>query len=185
MEARLTPRASAIAATVYWPVPYISWATRALWSVITDGRPPRRPRARAAASPAAVRSRMRSRSNSARAANTWKTSLPPGVVGVDHLLEAAEPDAAVGQAGDGVDQVPQGAAQAVELPDDQGVAGAQLVQDLLQGGAVGAGAAGGLGEHPVAAGLEGVDLELGLLVGGGDAGIAEQVSHAGNRRRTL
>jgi hypothetical protein len=40
--------------------------------------------------------------------------------------------------------------------------------------AVAAGAAGRLGEHPVAAGaLEGVDLELGLLVGGGDAGVAE------------
>jgi hypothetical protein len=48
--------------------------------VMTDGRPPRRPRARAAASPALVRSRTRSRSNSAKAANTWKTSLPPGVV---------------------------------------------------------------------------------------------------------
>jgi hypothetical protein len=39
---------------------------------------------------------------------------------------------------------------------------------------------------PVAAGvLEGVDLELGLLVGGGDAGIAEQVSHAAERRTTV
>jgi hypothetical protein len=47
--------------------------------------------------------------------------------------------------GDGVDQVPQGAAQAVEFPDDQGVAGTELVQELLEGGAVGAGAAGGLG----------------------------------------
>jgi hypothetical protein len=37
-------------------------------------------RTRAAASPALVRSRIRSRSNSARAAKTWKTSLPPGVV---------------------------------------------------------------------------------------------------------
>jgi hypothetical protein len=33
--------------------------------------------------------------------------------------------------------------------------------------------------------LEGVDLELGVLVGGGDAGVAEQVSHARERRRTL
>jgi hypothetical protein len=32
---------------------------------------------------------------------------------------------------------------------------------------------------PVAAGvLEGVDLELGVLVGGGDTGIAEQMSHS-------
>jgi hypothetical protein len=38
------------------------------------------------------------------------------------------------------------AAEPVELPDDQGVAGTQLVEDLGEGGAVGAGAAGGLGE---------------------------------------
>jgi hypothetical protein len=50
---------------------------------------------------------------------------------------------------------------------------------LLEGGAVGAGAAGGLGEHPIAAGvLEGVDLELRVLVGGGDPGIAKQISHS-------
>jgi hypothetical protein len=74
--------------------------------------------------------------------------------------------------------VAQGAAEAVEFPDDQGVAGSELVEDLGEDRAVGAGAAGGLGEHPVAAGdLEGVDLEGGLPVGGGDAGVAEQVSH--------
>jgi hypothetical protein len=82
--------------------------------------------------------------------------------------------------------VPQGAAEPVQFPDDQGVAGPQLVQELGEGGPVGAGAAGGFGEDPVAAGSrEGVDLELGLLVGGGDAGIAEQVSHAADRRTTL
>jgi hypothetical protein len=58
--------------------------------------------------------------------------------------------------------VPEGAAKAVKLPGDQGVTGPQLVQDLLEDRAVAAGAAGGLGEHPVAAGgNEGVDLELG------------------------
>jgi hypothetical protein len=95
--------------------------------------------------------------------------------GVDRLLEAAEPDPAVGQAGDGVDQVAERLAEAVEFPDDEGVARAQLVQDLLKGGSVGAGAAGGLGEHPVATGaLQRVDVELRLLVGGGDAGIASR-----------
>jgi hypothetical protein len=75
--------------------------------------------------------------------------------------------------------MPEGAAEAVELSDDQGVARPELVEELFEGGAVGAGAVGGLGNDPVAAGaLEGVDLELGVLVGGGDAGIAEQVSHA-------
>ena len=106
--------------------------------------------------------------------------------GVDRLLQAPEPDPAVGEAGDGVDQMPERSAQPVELLHDEGVAGPQLVQDLLEGGAVGAGAAGRLGEHPIAAGaLQGVDLELGLLVGGGDAGVAEQMSHVRERRRTL
>jgi hypothetical protein len=75
--------------------------------------------------------------------------------------------------------VPQRAAEAVQLPDDQGVAGAQLVQQLLEGGPVGAGAAGRLHKDAVAAGaLQRVDLEVGLLVGGGDASVAEQMSHA-------
>jgi hypothetical protein len=39
--------------------------------------------------------------------------------GVDRLLEAPEPDPLLGQAGDGVDQMPQRAAEAVEFPDDQ------------------------------------------------------------------
>jgi hypothetical protein len=105
--------------------------------------------------------------------------LAAGSGGVDRLLQAPEPDATVGQSGDGVDQMPEGAAEAVELSDDQGVARPELVEELFEGGAVGAGAVGGLGNDPVAAGaLEGVDLELGVLVGGGDAGIAEQVSHA-------
>jgi hypothetical protein len=66
--------------------------------------------------------------------------------------------------------VAQGAAEPVELPDDQGVAGAELVQDLLEDRAVGRCAAGGLGEHPVAAGaIQGVDLQTRLLVAGGDA----------------
>jgi hypothetical protein len=43
--------------------------------------------------------------------------------GVDRLLEAAEPDATLGQAGDGVDQMPQRPAEVVESPDDEGVAG--------------------------------------------------------------
>jgi hypothetical protein len=100
--------------------------------------------------------------------------LAAGGGGVDRLLQTVKPDSPLRQAGDGVDQVTQGAAEAVELPDDQGVARAELVQDPLEDGAVGAGAAGSLGEHPIAAGsTEGVDLELGVLVVGGDAGVPE------------
>jgi hypothetical protein len=130
---------------------------------------------------------MRSRSNSARAAKTWKTSLPPGVVVSIASCRLRNPmPRSARPVGDGVDQMPEGAAEAVELPHDQGVAGPELVQELSEGGAVGAGAAGGLDKHSVAASsIERVDLELGLLVGGGDAGIAEQVSHAWEGRRTL
>jgi len=39
--------------------------------------------------------------------------------GVDRLLEAAEPNPAVSQASDGVDQVPQGPAEPVQFPDDR------------------------------------------------------------------
>ena len=60
--------------------------------------------------------------------------LAAGGGGVDRLLEAAEADAALGQAGDGVDQMPQRPSKPVELPDHQGVAGPQLVQELLEVG---------------------------------------------------
>jgi ABC-type sugar transport system substrate-binding protein len=81
--------------------------------------------------------------------------------------------------------VPERSAEAVQFPDDQGVAGPQLVEDLLEGGPVGPGVAGGLGEDSVAAGaLQGVDLKRRLLVGGRDAGVAEQVPHAGERPTT-
>src|SRR5699024_1405109 len=55
-------------------------AVASLSPVSDGGRPPTRPRARAAASPALVRSVMMSRSNSAREAKMWKTSRPPGEV---------------------------------------------------------------------------------------------------------
>jgi len=47
---------------------------------MTVGRPPVRPRARAAARPSRVPATMISRMNSARAAKTWNTSRPPEVV---------------------------------------------------------------------------------------------------------
>jgi len=68
--------------------------------------------------------------------------LAAGGGGVDGLLQAAESDPALGQLGEGVDQVAQRPAQAVQLLHHQGVAGAELVQDLVEDWAVGAGAAG-------------------------------------------
>jgi hypothetical protein len=58
--------------------------------------------------------------------------------------------------------MPQRPTKPIQLPHHEGVAGAELVQDLLEDWAVGAGRRWGLGEHSVAAGRrEGVDLELG------------------------
>ncbi|KGJ01961.1 hypothetical protein IC63_15615 [Paracoccus sphaerophysae] len=50
------------------------------------GRPPNRPRRRAAASPSRVRAAIRSHSNWAIAANTWNTSRPAGVVVVSSAM---------------------------------------------------------------------------------------------------
>ena len=144
-----------------------------------------RPSTPSGGQPRAVRSRMRSRSNSASAPKRGRRACRRASW-YRGLLEAAEPDAAVIQPGDGLDQVAQGAAEPVQLPDHQGVAGPELVQHPRERGPVVEGPAGGLGEHPVAAGGgEGVDLELRLLVGGGDAGIASRCPIAGERRRTL
>jgi hypothetical protein len=97
-------------------------ASRSLAGVILNGRPPLRPRARAEASPALVRSEMSSRSNSASAAKIPKTSLPAAVVvsiAAPCPVSTCSPDAAGGQVVDGVDQVVQVAAEAVEFPHDQ------------------------------------------------------------------
>lgn len=82
------------------------------------GAPDGRPVSIAAASPALVRSRIKSRSNSARATKTWKTSLPPGGGGVAALGEAAEGHPPGIELLDGVDEVSEAAAEALEPPDD-------------------------------------------------------------------
>jgi hypothetical protein len=57
-----------------------SRAAAMISGVATTGRPPVRPRSRAAARPSRVPATMSSRMNSASAAKTWNTSRPPGVV---------------------------------------------------------------------------------------------------------
>ena len=66
-------------------------------------------------------------------------------------------------------------AQAVELPDDEGVPLAGEGEGLIEARPLGTGPAGLVGEDPLAPGLgQGVVLEVELLVGGGDAGIADE-----------
>src|SRR5271166_432432 len=113
------------------------------------GRPPILPRARAAARPARVRSRMMSRSNSARAPKTWKTSLP-------------------------LEEVLQRPPEAVELPDHELIAGPQIGQGPLQAGPLGPGPAGLVGVDLLAArGLQGILLEVEILLDGRDPGVSD------------
>ena len=74
-----------------------------------------------------------------------------------------------------------GAAEAVELPDDESVTGAQVVEHGGQALALRGGLAGAhlLGVDPAAPGLgQGAVLELGVLSVGGDAGEADEVALA-------
>jgi len=119
--------------------------------VITGGRPPRRPRARAAARPAIVRSRSSPRSNSARLPNTCNNSWPPRGGGVYRLLERPETHSPAVEVGDGLDQIAQGSAEAVQPPDDHDVAGAQPVGQRRQLRPAGRRPRRGIGEHPPAA----------------------------------
>jgi hypothetical protein len=75
---RATPKRAAISPTGISAV--LSRARIVLMSLRESfaGRPPLRPRARAALRPATVLSRIRLRSNSASAAKTWKTRRPAG-----------------------------------------------------------------------------------------------------------
>jgi hypothetical protein len=69
----------------------------------------------------------------------------------------------------------------IEPPDNKGVSRPELVEHLIQGRAAGELATETVvSPHAVAAGpLERVLLELGVLVGGRDAGVAEQMTVLG------
>ena len=82
--------------------------------------------------------------------------------------------------GDG-EHLLDGAAEPVELPDDEGVTGAQVVQRGGQARALGGGLASAdlLRVDPAAPSLgEGVMLQPGVLGVGGDAGEADEVALA-------
>lgn len=67
------------------------------------------------------------------------------------------------------------APQAVELPDDQGVAGTQMGERLVETGANPPSTTGFVREHPVAACLlEGIELKRQILVFSRDSGIPDR-----------
>jgi len=112
--------------------------------------------------------------NSASAANTWKTSRPPGVV-VSSVVQRPEPGIAAAQVRHGRDEVLQRLAEPVQPGDDQGVAGAQVVQASRQLGPGGVLARQFVSEYPQASRVgEGPDLGVEVLAPGGYPGIADQ-----------
>jgi hypothetical protein len=78
---------------------------------------------------------MISRSNSARAPKIWKISLPPDVV-VSMFSVVLKADPPVVEAGDRLDEVGEGTPQSVEAPYDQGIAGPDVVEGVVQPGAL-------------------------------------------------
>jgi hypothetical protein len=79
--------------------------------------------------------------------------LPAGGGDVDRLGNALEPDLTVSKPGDRLDEVPKRAAEAIEAPDDQGVAAADVVERLVEADALCFGTGRGVGEDARAAGL--------------------------------
>ena len=185
------PSTSAIFAVVCSRESCIDRATASFSALMTVGRPPRRPRVRAAERPACVRSRIRSRSNSASAAKTWKTSRPPGVVvSFDSVSERSRSRAF--ERGNRLDEVAQRAAEAIEAPYHQRLASACILERARAPAGQRALRSPGAEDPLASCGLEGVLLERRLLGEGRDAGVANEhhrtaVSEPsdGGRRETL
>jgi hypothetical protein len=103
--------------------------------------------------------------------------------GIDVLLQAAEANVAALDLGDGVDQMPQRASQPIQFPDHECVTWPQLVENVRQRWALIERTTSGIGEDAKAAGsLEGVMLQVRVLVGSGHTRVPEQVRH--RRRRS-
>src|SRR5947199_2597394 len=92
---------------------------------------------------------------------------------VDGLLHALEAHPAVAQVGDRLDEVPQRPPEAIELPDHEPIAGPQVGQGPLQAGPLGPGPAGLVSIDLLAPrGLQGIFLEVEVLIEGRDPGVA-------------
>ena len=92
----------------------------------------------------------------------------------ERIVEALEPDPTLQQHAGQLNQVPQGAPEAVELPDHQDIARAQLTEHGLQHRALDADPARHLlVDLPTAGAAQGIDLQVQALVFGADTGIAD------------
>ena len=174
--ARLTPTAAAISRIGCWRARIASAA--ASFSALNDnGRPPSRPRARAAANPARVRSRMTSRSNSASAPKMWNCRRPAGGRGVDRFRQRSKADLARVKPIDRFDQVLQTSTQPVQAPHHQRVPRPQIVKAGIELRAMLQRARADVAKHPLAARrLKRVELQIEILLIGRHAGVTDHVA---------
>src|SRR5450631_1606072 len=126
---RLIFRVRVICAIVSSRLSRIAVAAASSSGVMTLGRPPWRPRARAALRPAALEDQLALELG--KRGEQVQLQAAGGGRGVDALAQRSERDLALLQSGDDVDQVPQAAAGAVQAPDER-VAGQQLLQARVE-----------------------------------------------------
>ena len=101
--------------------------------------------------------------------------------GVDWIAQAAEMRAAGFELLDDGEQVADRAGEAIEADDGEGFAGADFAEQAGKDRAGSIGARGMLFEHGLAAGgAEFVELRVGALLFGGDAGVADQAVGGGS-----
>jgi hypothetical protein len=184
MDARLTPSALAIAATVYCLEAYIWRASRILARSSPPAARPRDPGrgqrpAQRWSAPGSGRARTRPgrrRCGTPACRPGWWCRSPPAATGTPRRGRPGRRWCRPGGAATG----PAGPASRPPRCRP-----AQLIQDLIQRRPGGQGAAGRVEEDPEAAGLlERIDLQVGVLVAGGGAGVAEEVGHARECRIT-
>src|SRR6266568_5474298 len=177
MVLRPTPSALAISATVTSRASYRARASLTCSGESLAGRPPRRPRARAAARPTAARSAISSRSNSASAAKMWKIRRPVLVVVSIPSCSDANATPAAGQRVDGLHQMPKRPAQPVQPPHHQRVPGPQIPHAQRELRPLGQLPRRGVGEDLLAARrVQRVGLPVQVLGCAGDPGVADTLA---------
>lgn len=138
------------------------------------GRPPVRPRARAAdkSSLSALADQFALEFGQRREQIEHEPPLRVG--GVDRIVQAEQADLALHQVARQFDQVLERAAQAVDLPDDEHIARPHLPQQLVEGRPRTLRPAGHVLKDALATGrLEGVHLQGWILIARRDARVAD------------
>jgi hypothetical protein len=103
---------------------------------------------------------------------------PASTAGVDRFGQRAETDAALVKDANGVNEMAERPSEPVQAPHHQGVPGQEPVEDQCQLRAIVPGAGCDVGPDPNASACaQRVVLQRGILLGGGDSRIPQQMTH--------